>query len=463
MFARKWRSISKLQQIAVGGGNFPQAIVSKRHKFDKREANLWNKTNTDRALDHFDDFYGTFYGDLWPSTRLAMLSSPKHCALVNYYGDYDETIDKLKNMGCLDIQEIFEENRLLKKTKKRKKDPVNMPTNVIETSVEDDESEDLQMFSDERVIAPGQPNSAYLNFVPTTKLKGMEDWLEEEDQFQYVKPTYDFVVKKQKDERLDFPSLLKAFVFPRGDISRFPSPKRSSLGTSNYYLMDAASLLPVLALNLQATESVLDLCAAPGGKSLAMLQTLYPNRIVCNDITTSRISRLNSVLKQYIGQTTTWKHQLEVRASNALHWSEFDAFDKVLVDAPCTNDRHSVMEDDNNYFKKDRMKERISLPETQSALLIAGVRACKPGGTIVYSTCSLSPIQNDGVVHMAIKQLKEIYKIDMVVKDMSMTMNHFKFLCRFAPSSSLRYGQVALPSIVNNFGPMYISKLQRVI
>ena len=45
-------------------------------------------------------------------------------------------------MGCLDIQEIFEENRLLKNTKKRKKDPVNMPTNVIETSVEDDESED---------------------------------------------------------------------------------------------------------------------------------------------------------------------------------------------------------------------------------------------------------------------------------------------------------------------------------
>ena len=41
--------------------------------------------------------------------------------------------------------------------------------------------------------------------------------------------------------------------------------------------MDAASLLPVLALNLQPTESVLDLCAAPGGKALAMLQTLYPS------------------------------------------------------------------------------------------------------------------------------------------------------------------------------------------
>ncbi|XP_046439372.1 5-methylcytosine rRNA methyltransferase NSUN4-like [Daphnia pulex] len=462
MFARKWRSISKLQQ-AVGSGNFPQFFVSQRHKFDKREANLWSKTNTDRALDHFDDFYGTFYGDLWPATRLAMLSTPKHCALVNYYGDYNETIEKLKNMGCMDIQELFEQSRS-KKTKTRKT-PENMPTDVLEkeAGVEDEESENFQELTDDRVISPGQTTSAYLNFVPTTKLKGMEDWLEEEDQFEYVKPTYDFVVEKQKDERLDFPSLLKAFVFPRGDISRFPSPKKSTFGTSNYYLMDAASLLPVLALNLQPTESVLDLCAAPGGKSLAILQTLYPNRLVCNDITISRISRLNNVLKQYLGQTQTWKEHLEVRKSDALHWSEFDAFDKVLVDVPCTNDRHSVMEDDNNYFKKDRMKERISLPETQSALLCAGVRACKPGGTIVYSTCSLSPIQNDGVVHMAIKQLKEMYKIDTVVKDMSMTAGHFRFLCRFAPSSSLRYGQVALPSIVNNFGPMYISKLQRVI
>lgn len=48
----------------------------------------------------------------------------------------------------------------------------------------------------------------------------------------------------------------------------------------DYFLMDAASLLPVLALNLQPTESVLDLCAAPGGKSLAMLQTVYPSKFI---------------------------------------------------------------------------------------------------------------------------------------------------------------------------------------
>ena len=49
-----------------------------------------------RALEHFDDVYGSFYGRLWPSIRLALLSQPKHCALINYFGDHEEAAKKLK-------------------------------------------------------------------------------------------------------------------------------------------------------------------------------------------------------------------------------------------------------------------------------------------------------------------------------------------------------------------------------
>ncbi|XP_054522615.1 5-methylcytosine rRNA methyltransferase NSUN4 isoform X8 [Pan troglodytes] len=66
---------------------------------------------------------------------------------------------------------------------------------------------------------------------------------------------------------------LRCFTFDRGDISRFPPARPGSLGVMEYYLMDAASLLPVLALGLQPGDIVLDLCAAPGGKTLALLQT----------------------------------------------------------------------------------------------------------------------------------------------------------------------------------------------
>ena len=97
----------------------PWFVTSKRHKFDMREKvvkfshvffvqyktvkfiynfqDLWKKTHTQLALDNFDGMYGAFYGNkLWPSIRLSILSQPKYCALVNYYGDYEATIQMLK-------------------------------------------------------------------------------------------------------------------------------------------------------------------------------------------------------------------------------------------------------------------------------------------------------------------------------------------------------------------------------
>jgi len=439
--------------------------MCKRFKFDKKETVEWKNTSIFRALNHFDDLYGSFYGKLWPSSRLGLLSQPKHCALVNYYADYENTIQFLKDLGCIDIQELFKENHSANSLNTKKKDtrPQNQepsPIDGSELSVTKGISNDETI--SERIIKPGSANAALYNFMPATKLKGMEDWIEEDDQFKYLKQNTEFIVDKENDEGLLYPAILKAFMFPRGDISKFPQPKRSSLGTSNYFLMDAASLLPVLALNLEPKDTVLDLCAAPGGKSLAILQTLYPKKLVSNDLSFTRISRLKNVMQQYLGRTQTWKGRWILKQVDARYWDEFEAYDKVLVDVPCTIDRHSANEDDNSIFKPSRMKERIQLPELQAEILCAGIRACKPGGTIVYSTCSLSPIQNDGVVYMALKQLKEENNIKVVVKDLHATARTFGFMSRFAPASLMRFGQQVLPSILNNFGPMYICKMQRV-
>lgn len=83
---------------------------------------------------------------------------------------------------------------------------------------------------------------------------------------------------------------------------------------------------------------------------------------------------------------------------------------------PCTTDRYSLHENDNNIFKPTRIKERLTLPELQCDLLVHALKMVAKGGIVVYSTCSLSPIQNDGVVNMALKQLWEETKIDVVVK-----------------------------------------------
>lgn len=89
------------------------------------------------------------------------------------------------------------------------------------------------------------------------------------------------------------------------------------------------------------------------------------------------------------------------------------------MDVPCSNDRQSVMENENSLFRGDRTRERLQLPQLQSDILVQCLQLLKPGGSLVYSTCSLSPIQNDGVVNMALTKAFTDYHITTTVKFVS--------------------------------------------
>lgn len=86
------------------------------------------------------------------------------------------------------------------------------------------------------------------------------------------------------------------------------------------------------------------------------------------------------------------------------------------MDVPCTNDRVSVTEDESNIFQSSRVKERLCLPEQQADILTNCIKMLKPGGSLVYSTCSLSPIQNDGVIHMALSKAFSEFYITATIK-----------------------------------------------
>ncbi|NXB39134.1 NSUN4 methyltransferase, partial [Eulacestoma nigropectus] len=193
-------------------------------------------------------------------------------------------------------------------------------------------------------------------------------------------------------------SKIKCYTCPRGDITSFRPARPDALGLLDYYLMDAASLLPVLALNVQPDDFVLDLCAAPGGKTLALLQTGFCGHLAANDVSVSRTKRLYQILHNYVPREV--RDTVSVTSYDGRDWDQVKGgtFHKVLVDVPCTTDRHSAMEEDNNIFHKRRTKERQMLPMLQLELLMAGILAAKPGGEVVYSTCSLSPLQNECVV-----------------------------------------------------------------
>ncbi|KAM6217550.1 5-cytosine rRNA methyltransferase NSUN4 isoform 2-T2 [Rhynchocyon petersi] len=254
---------------------------------------------------------------------------------------------------------------------------------------------------------------------------------------------------------------LRCFTFAKGDVSRFPRARLGSLGILDYYLMDASSLLPVLALGLQPGDTVLDLCAAPGGKTLALLQTGCSN-LAANDVSTSRTGRLQKVLHSYVPQDIRDKNRVRVTSWDGRKWGELegDTYDRVLVDVPCTTDRHSLHEEENNIFKRSRKKERQMLPLLQVQLLAAGLLATKPGGHVVYSTCSLSQLQNEYVVQGAIELLANQYSIEVQIEDLTGFRNLFMDTFFFFPSCQV--GELVIPNLMANFGPMYFCKLHRL-
>ena len=163
----------------------------------------------------------------------------------------------------------------------------------------------------------------------------------------------------------------------------------------DYFVVDGASILPVLSLNLQPGDCVLDMCAAPGGKSLIAFQTLFPKLLVANDIQMSRVNRINDFINDLLPDIGDWDKQFFVTQSDARYIEDKDVYNKVflilylkkyifivfiliyinlcssqiLVDVPCTTDRHVLHEEDNNIFKGTRTKERLTLPELQRDIL----------------------------------------------------------------------------------------------
>ncbi|NXQ82233.1 NSUN4 methyltransferase, partial [Nyctibius grandis] len=255
-------------------------------------------------------------------------------------------------------------------------------------------------------------------------------------------------------------SNIKCYTFPRGDITRFRPARPDALGLLDYYLMDAASLLPVLALNVQPDDFVLDLCAAPGGKTLTLLQTGVCAHLAANDVSVSRTKRLHQILHSYIPKEI--RETVSVTSCDGRDWGQLEGgtFHKVLVDVPCTTDRHSVTEQDNNIFHRRRTKERQMLPMLQLQLLMAGILATKPRGEVVYSTCSLSPLQNEYVIERAVEIAETQFDISIHIEDLS----HFRTLFQdtFSFFSDCRLGELVLPHLTANFGPMYFCKLRRM-
>lgn len=169
------------------------------------------------------------------------------------------------------------------------------------------------------------------------------------------------------------------------------------------YIQSLSSMLPALVLNPQKGDKVLDMAAAPGSKTTQMAAMMEnKGEIVANDIDSNRIYRLKSVLaNQGVINTTT------SRLPGQSLWTKYpEYFDKVLLDAPCSMEGKFDVEDPKTYTHWS-LKKVKNLSKLQRWMLRSAVSATKVGGTIVYSTCTLSPEENEEVINWILEKEKD--------------------------------------------------------
>ncbi len=208
----------------------------------------------------------------------------------------------------------------------------------------------------------------------------VENWLEEND------------AKKIKW----FTGVGSAWVLPfergkaEGDVKVILSALHE---TGRLTRQEAVSMIPAIALDAQPGDLVLDMCASPGSKTTQIAEHLNEKGIVmANEVVNSRINTLVANTKRHGSITPIIVH----------HDGRFipkvpqTGFDKVLVDAPCTGSATTRKNPD--VWNKWLPSGGRTLHKLQLELLTRAISLTKPGGRIVYSTCSLDPIENEAVV-----------------------------------------------------------------
>ncbi len=167
---------------------------------------------------------------------------------------------------------------------------------------------------------------------------------------------------------------------------------------NHIYIQGIASMLPVIALNPQPGENILDLCAAPGSKTGQILRQMQ-NRghLTANEKIKNRFFKLKNNLdaQGYSNFDITLKPgELYCKIAP-------NTFDRILLDSPCSSEGRFSTEDPDSfkYWSSSKIKEMVF---KQRALFKSAFLALKPGGTMVYATCTYAPEENEGMLDWAL-------------------------------------------------------------
>ncbi|MEJ2506932.1 MAG: RsmB/NOP family class I SAM-dependent RNA methyltransferase, partial [Ignavibacteriaceae bacterium] len=188
--------------------------------------------------------------------------------------------------------------------------------------------------------------------------------------------------------------------------------KTLEIALGYYYIQGFSSMLPALVLNPTADDKVLDLCSAPGSKTTQMAELMQNSgTLIVNEVQQDRIKALIYNLDRLNIINTGVIHSKGELLSK--YYQNY--FDKILVDSPCSG--LGIIQkkiEVNAWWNLDRV---LKLHELQVRLLVSAIKMLKVGGELVYSTCTLTPEENELVINKLLKKYPvEVERISLPIE-----------------------------------------------
>ncbi|MEM2144022.1 MAG: NOL1/NOP2/sun family putative RNA methylase [Candidatus Jordarchaeaceae archaeon] len=201
------------------------------------------------------------------------------------------------------------------------------------------------------------------------------------------------------------------FVYPKEDCTdaRISNTMEYQLGF--IFSQEAASMIPPIVLDAKPGHLVLDMAAAPGNKTVHIgMHMKNEGCLIANDIKGKRLNILIQNIQRY-GVLNAW-----ITMKDGRYFSRFESrFDRVLLDAPCSN--VGMIRKNYKHLRFWKMSKVKSLSQIQKEMILAGYKALKNGGIMIYSTCTLDPAENEEVINYLVSQTNaEIDEINLPIR-----------------------------------------------
>ncbi|MBQ7969809.1 MAG: RsmB/NOP family class I SAM-dependent RNA methyltransferase [Treponema sp.] len=234
-------------------------------------------------------------------------------------------------------------------------------------------------------------------------------------------------------------------------------------GSQKSYFLDSASVLAAVSLPLENSKNILDLCAAPGGKTVVIASRMPSDAVLSsNERSPDRKHRLSVVVQTCLPPEIN--KNVKVSCSDGSTWCtrQTECFDTILLDAPCSSERHVY--NDSKYLNQWSLSRIKTVTTEQWALLSCAFRLLAPGGTLLYSTCALCPQENDEMIRRLIKKFnkeKETFTfLEPNLRNIDLSTFSDVKLPEFERTE---FGYQILPDKSNGAGPIYFCLIKKQI